>query len=395
MLSTEDKSRLDKIWASLLLTPAQNRLAIIDFVNTLLFIKQLDQIESEKGKISALSGEPIENPIYVEEQQDLRWQSFHYLEEESLFELFYKKNGVLEFVKSLPEYNSLAKFDKEENPVVPPAFLFAETVSLLNQLDVPDNAVRTEMIKYLENKSENQAKIPPPKYVRPVHRIIHIASNDEPRNSWKIKLSNRSYKLYLLSKKSYKLYALFILIAIAIPVIYFNSKKTIPTASNINKPVPPEIKKKDTLSKRLPANQIVKTDSAADTKPVVTVKKVFAEKDTVASIKNIPMKRDVDQLTPKPTVTLPDVSLANEAKANESYTNVESKERYKIIGKAYFHNSPDESSRRNAFVVHWNNSYATLQPLDEKNGFVYVVFRNHQNQTSKGWLRKKDLRPLN
>ena len=73
---------------------------------------------------------------------------------------------------------------------------------------------------------------------------------------------------------------------------------------------------------------------------------------------------------------------------------VASKGHYKIISKAYFHNEPDESTRRNAFVNHWNNSYATLNALDEKNGFIYVVFRNHLNQTSKGWLRKKDLRPV-
>jgi hypothetical protein len=73
--------------------------------------------------------------------------------------------------------------------------------------------------------------------------------------------------------------------------------------------------------------------------------------------------------------------------------SVPSKGKYKILSKAYFHNEPDESSRRNAFVNHWNNSYATLNALDEKNDFIYVVFRNHLNQTSKGWLRKKDLRP--
>ena len=67
---------------------------------------------------------------------------------------------------------------------------------------------------------------------------------------------------------------------------------------------------------------------------------------------------------------------------------------YKILDKAYFHNDPDESTRRNAFVIHWNNSYATIKALDEKNDFVYTVFKNHLGQTSKGWLRKKDLKPV-
>lgn len=67
---------------------------------------------------------------------------------------------------------------------------------------------------------------------------------------------------------------------------------------------------------------------------------------------------------------------------------------YKIVDKAYFHNDPDESTRRKAFVIHWNNSYATIKALEEKNDFVYTVFKNHLGQTSKGWLRKKDLRAV-
>jgi len=64
---------------------------------------------------------------------------------------------------------------------------------------------------------------------------------------------------------------------------------------------------------------------------------------------------------------------------------------YKVNSTAYFFNEPNEATRRKAFVNHWNNSYATLKPTDEKNGFIYVVFTNHLGQTSRGWLRKKDL----
>lgn len=65
---------------------------------------------------------------------------------------------------------------------------------------------------------------------------------------------------------------------------------------------------------------------------------------------------------------------------------------YKVRSKAFFYNQPDESSRRDAFIVHWNN--AVLHPLKEENDFVYIVFTNHEGQTSKGWLRKKDLTKL-
>lgn len=62
---------------------------------------------------------------------------------------------------------------------------------------------------------------------------------------------------------------------------------------------------------------------------------------------------------------------------------------YKVRSKAYFHTTPDEATRRRAFIVHWNN--AVLHPLQEENDFVYVVYTNREGQTTKGWLRKKDL----
>ena len=63
--------------------------------------------------------------------------------------------------------------------------------------------------------------------------------------------------------------------------------------------------------------------------------------------------------------------------------------KYKVKSKAFFYNAPDENTRRDAFIVHWNN--AVLNALDEKDGFIYVVFINEEGKTSKGWLSKRDL----
>ncbi|MCW3111721.1 MAG: hypothetical protein JWR18_117 [Segetibacter sp.] len=88
---------------------------------------------------------------------------------------------------------------------------------------------------------------------------------------------------------------------------------------------------------------------------------------------------------------------ANRVEPKKSANQVEPKELsaannvYKVKSRAHFYTQPNERTRRKAFINHWNNSYASIKPLDEKNDFVYVVFKNHLGQTSKGWLRKKDL----
>ncbi len=65
---------------------------------------------------------------------------------------------------------------------------------------------------------------------------------------------------------------------------------------------------------------------------------------------------------------------------------------YKVaVPRAYFHNEPDEATRRNAFMV---PSGDTVSALDDSNGYVYTEYTNGRGQTSKGWVSKEDLMPL-
>ena len=61
---------------------------------------------------------------------------------------------------------------------------------------------------------------------------------------------------------------------------------------------------------------------------------------------------------------------------------------YKVLAKkAYFHNTPAENTKREAYVI---ASSEPLIPLKETADFIYIEFTNG-TKTSKGWLRKKDL----
>ncbi len=102
--------------------------------------------------------------------------------------------------------------------------------------------------------------------------------------------------------------------------------------------------------------------------------------------KSIKIKPDVAKTSPASEVSSPPAKTSPPKAINPS-----SATRYKVISKAYFYDQPNEGTRRRAFINHWNNSYADIKALEEKDGFIYVVFTNHLNQTSRGWLRKKDL----
>lgn len=151
----------------------------------------------------------------------------------------------------------------------------------------------------------------------------------------------------------------------------------------------------------LPGNNVVKTIGVAPPREKIAQKSVDSSSSAKVTrmvtatastptnvIREKPQSRqsEVGQAKPLPAKRLPSRS------DTEKYSSTET--RYKVTSVAHFHDEPDQSTRRKAFINHWNNSYATLNPLEERNGFIYVVFTNHEGQTSYGWLRKKDLRAI-
>jgi hypothetical protein len=68
------------------------------------------------------------------------------------------------------------------------------------------------------------------------------------------------------------------------------------------------------------------------------------------------------------------------------------KVQYKVVDTTYFHDQPDESTGRKSFLDPLNNN--VLNPIQDRNGFIYIVYTNRFGRTSKGWINKKDLKPL-
>ncbi len=109
--------------------------------------------------------------------------------------------------------------------------------------------------------------------------------------------------------------------------------------------------------------------------------------------KTLPVRTDKPQVARRDSGTAASVSSVPDVTTNESLPNAKTT-RYTLSSRyAYFHNEPDQSTRRAANINIWNN--AKLTPLAERNGFVYVIYTNDQGQTSRGWLLKRDLKPIN
>ncbi len=92
-----------------------------------------------------------------------------------------------------------------------------------------------------------------------------------------------------------------------------------------------------------------------------------------------------DNTTTKSAVT------ENSTTENTTSTN-ESSKKYTVINKTWFHFGPDQGKIKPVFLNPRKD--VVLTPQAEENGFVYVVYVNSKGQSTRGWLNKKDLEPV-
>jgi len=92
------KNQVDQIWNTFWTGGVSNPLSVIEQITYLLFAKRLDDIHTAKEAQANLLGEEIEEPIFEEGQEHLRWSRFKDFEPQRKFDVF--KDEVFPFIKS-------------------------------------------------------------------------------------------------------------------------------------------------------------------------------------------------------------------------------------------------------------------------------------------------------
>ncbi len=132
-------------------------------------------------------------------------------------------------------------------------------------------------------------------------------------------------------------------------------------------------------------SSFINADTATfDSASIITSKPVRKRPDTQIQADNIP---DIDDLT-QPEVTEEPVNEVEPPRTSGAVAGG----KYKVGRQTYFHDRPDETSRRNAYLV-VNEEVITAQ--DEQNDFIFISFTNSDGQTSRGWISKRDLISFN
>jgi len=156
MITGELKSKVDKIWDTMWSGGISNPLSVIEQLTYLLFIKRLDELHTLKEAKAARTKKPIEDPVFTEKQDALRWSRFKEMAPDTMFETV--QNEVFPFIKAL----GTGKGDQADSTYtahmkdalfqMPTPRVLASVVDQLEDIDMSDSDTKGDLYEYMLGK---------------------------------------------------------------------------------------------------------------------------------------------------------------------------------------------------------------------------------------------------
>jgi type I restriction enzyme M protein len=141
------------VWEAFWTGGLSNPLTVIEQMTYLLFIRRLDELQTQKESQANLLKKPIFEPIYGESEYELRWSRFKNMDPEVMHKLFTKDKGVFDFLKNVgSKSNSFTKFMKGATFMIPTPRLLAQVVEMLSNIDMNDRDTKGDVYEYLLSK---------------------------------------------------------------------------------------------------------------------------------------------------------------------------------------------------------------------------------------------------
>lgn len=152
MITGTIKNQVDQLWGTIWAGGISNPLTVIEQITYLLFSKRLDELHIAKEAQANLLKKPIEDPIFLKNQDHLRWSRFKDFEPERKFEVF--KDEVFPFIKELngKAGSSYTKFMKDAVFMVPTPSLLDKVVNMIDAIPMQDRDTKGDLYEYMLSK---------------------------------------------------------------------------------------------------------------------------------------------------------------------------------------------------------------------------------------------------
>lgn len=152
MITGELRNKVDRIWETFWTGGITNPLDVIEQFTYLLFIKQLDEVETTKENEANFLGIPFET-MFPEDCQKYRWSKFRNLgSAEEMYNLVL--NGVFPFIKNLHQDgdSAYARYMGDAIFKIPTAAMLTKIVDGIDGLELGDADTKGDLYEYLLSK---------------------------------------------------------------------------------------------------------------------------------------------------------------------------------------------------------------------------------------------------
>ncbi len=152
MLTGELRNKIDRIWETFWTGGITNPLDVIEQFTYLLFIKQLDEVETTKENEANFLGVPFER-MFSGECQKYRWSRFINLgSADEMYEIV--ANGVFPFIKNLHQDgdSAYARYMGDAIFKIPTAAMLSKIVDGIDRLELGEEDSKGDLYEYLLSK---------------------------------------------------------------------------------------------------------------------------------------------------------------------------------------------------------------------------------------------------
>ncbi len=152
MITGELRNKIDRIWETFWTGGITNPLDVIEQFTYLLFIKQLDDVETTKENEANFLGVPYES-MFPEKCQKYRWSKFKNLgSADEMYDVVV--NGVFPFIKNLhPNGDSAySRYMGDAIFKIPKASMLSKIVDGIDKLELGDDDSKGDLYEYLLSK---------------------------------------------------------------------------------------------------------------------------------------------------------------------------------------------------------------------------------------------------
>ena len=136
MLDPDLKSKINKLWNAFWAGGLANPLSAIEQISYLIFMKRLDDLDTQHEKAAQARGQKYKSVFSGEEREKCRWSHWKNFGAEAMFK--HVNEVVFPFIKNLHNGQDVlySEYMKDATFMIPKPSLLQEAVSIIDEIEV-------------------------------------------------------------------------------------------------------------------------------------------------------------------------------------------------------------------------------------------------------------------